>query len=208
MSEFILYVSNTANGYKSLIPLEEFACDYEMKTLDLPAGEQYQPKFMKLSPLGRIPVLETSTDGSVQTIYGTEAIAIFLAERYGKFLEPVGEERYKTLEMTSMITSDIALPMAVQFQVDILVEGEHPAVIEYFSDQARRLYGNLDSIMQERPWLAGDDYTIADMLAYPAVAISALRIPGMLNEMHALNAWAEKVGARPAVKAAMAQLTQ
>jgi len=81
-------------------------------------------------------------------------------------------------------------------------------VIEYFSEQAKRLYGNLDSVLQQRTWLAGDDYTIADMLAYPAVAISALRIPGMLNEMHALNAWAEQVGARSAVKAAMAQLTE
>jgi len=207
MSEFILHLSNTANGYKSLIPLEEFGCDYQIKILDLPAGEQYQPDFMKMSPLGRIPVLETETNGSAQTVYGSEAIAIYLAERFGKFLEPAGDARYKTLEMTSLITSDIALPMAVQFQVDILVAGEHPAVIEYFSEQAKRLYSNLDSVLQQRTWLAGDDYTIADMLAYPAVAISALRIPGMLNEMHALNAWAEQVGGRSAVKAAMAQLT-
>ncbi len=207
MSEFILYVSSTANGYKSIIPLEEFGCDYQMKTLDLPKGEQYQPEFMKISPLGRIPVLETKTDGSKRTVYGSEAIAIYLAEHYQKYLEPSGDVRYKTLEMTSLITSDLALPMAVQFQVSMLVEGEHPAVIEYFSGQATRLFGNLNTILQQRAYMAGDDYTIADMLAYPAVAISALRIPGMLDEMHALTQWAEKVGSRPAVKTAMAQLT-
>lgn len=207
MSDYILYVSNTANGYKSIIPLEEFGCDYQMTTLDLPKGEQYQPDFMKISPLGRIPVLESNTEGAAHTVYGSEAIAIYLAERYQKYLQPAGETRYKTLEMTSLITSDLALPMAVQFQVSMLVEGEHPAVIEYFSEQAARLYGNLDTVLQQRTYLAGDDYSIADMLAYPAVAISALRIPGMLDQMTALNNWAEKVGARPAIKAAMAQLT-
>ena len=84
MSEFILHVSDTANGYKSLIPLEEFGCDYQLNILDLSAGEQYQPDFMKISPLGRIPVLEAIANAPALTVYGSEAIAIYLAERYGK----------------------------------------------------------------------------------------------------------------------------
>ena len=202
-SEFTLFAANTANGYKALIPLHEFGCDYDLHVLDLVKGEQFDSAFTRLSPVARVPVIEANIDGNDLSIYGTEAIAIFLADHYQRFIPEDKIERAKVLEMTGLVSSDLALPLAVQFQVDVIVAGDHPEVIEYFAAQARRILTALDSILQSKSWLAGEHYSIADMLAFPSVAISAARIPDALDGLDALLAWQEKVAARPAVEYAM-----
>jgi len=203
-SVFTLYAANTANGYKALIPLHEFGCDYDLHVLDLVKGEQFDSAFTRLSPVARVPVLNTNIDGNEVSIYGTEAIAIFLADHYQRFMPEDKIDRAKVIEMTSLVSSDLALPLAVQFQVDVIVAGNHPEVIEYFTAQARRILTALDSVLQDNAWLAGAEYSIADMLAFPSVAISAARIADALEGLDALLAWQEKVAARPAVNDAMA----
>ena len=204
LSDLTLYAANTANGYKALIPLHEFACDYKIQSIDLVKGEQYDDAFMRLSPVGRIPVINWDDKGLPASIYGTEAIALFLADHFGRFIPDDKIGRAKVIEMTGLISSDLALPLAVQWQVDVLVAGSNTAVIEHFTSQAQRLFTNLDSILQAQAWLAGDDYTIADMLAYPSVVISAARLPGILDGLEAVHAWRDRVAARPAVVQAMA----
>lgn len=204
LSELSLYAANTANGYKALIPLHEFDCEYQLQLIDLVKGEQYEQAFMRLSPVGRIPVIAFEVDGKATSIYGSEAIALFLADQHGRFIPDDKTGRAKVIEMTGLISSDLALPLAVQFQVDVIVEGDHPAVTAYFAAQAQRLFANLDTALQDQQWLAGSEYSVADMLAYPSVAISATRLPKVLDGLEALQAWRDRVAGRPAVQQAMA----
>lgn len=203
MENLVLHTTHTANGIKALILLEEFECDYDIRLVDLSAGEQFDPAFKKISPLSRIPVITFSADGEKCSVYGSEAIAVFLAEHSGRYLPAEGAARYRVLEAVSYVTSDIAAPLSAQFLVDFLVEGEHPAVIDFFNSQTTRLFTSINELLARSAFIAGEDYSIADMLLFPSVAISATRIPGVLDGLENLLRWRDAVADRAPIQTAM-----
>ena len=204
------YTSNTANGYKAAIALEECGIDYKVIPVDLVGGEQHQSEFQSISRFGRIPVIVIPSNPTLGieapfSIYGSEPIAIYLAETSGKYLPARQPERAKVLEACSVITSDLAAPLSMQFLIELLTNNSDPEVRALSISLGRRSFEALNNAVSENGYIATSNYSIADMLAFPSVHISATRYQGILDNLDALAEWYKQTLERPAVKRALDQ---
>lgn len=200
-----LYTAATANGQKAAIALEEAGLDYRTRKLDLAAGEHLDAAVLALNPVGRIPFLELDEDdGAGRVVYGTLPVAIYAAERSGRLLPGAGPGRYAVLQWAAFAATDLGHVFANQFLFEELVGTEDARVREFIHTQVARMLGIVEERLAASEFLAGDEYSIADVLAYPTAANSATRLPRGLEDYPNIRRWAEGVGRRPAVSRGMA----
>ncbi|HSN73201.1 MAG TPA: glutathione binding-like protein [Steroidobacteraceae bacterium] len=200
-----LHTTPTANGFKASIMLEEVELPYRIQRYDLRKGEHLRPDFLALNPVGRLPVIvdhAVAGDRPI-TVYGTAAILLYLAEKTGKLLPAAAPERASAYEWLGIVSSDLAPAYSGQFMFSEIIPGRLPAAIEYYEKLCLRLLAPMERTLGEHRYLAGDEYSIADVIAYPVATVSARRFPGHLDDHPAIAAWAERVGARPAVQRGM-----
>ncbi len=191
-----LYTWTTPNGRKVSILLEELGIDYTSHAIDITKGDQMAPEFLEISPNNKIPAIVDRETGL--KLMESGAIMIYLAEKYGKFLAPSGEERTRTLEwlMWQMGGFGPMLGQAhhfVHFNPD-----KSDYAKERYSTEARRLYGVLDKQLQARDFIAGD-YSIADMACWPWASRYEWQ-GGSLSDFPNVQAWYQRIAARPAVQ--------
>ncbi len=205
-----LYSWATGNGRRASIALEETGLPYTVHPMELSTRVQKEDWFLKINPDGRIPVIvdKDSGDGQPVTVSESGAILVYLAEKAGTLLPRAGTARAETLKWLFVQTSDVS-PMAMQ--VHWLGNANHaragglPAVETYFQvymDEVKRLYELMDRRLANADYLGGDDYSIADIAAYPWVfrhPQQKISLDGMPN----LSRWFAAVGARPAVQRGM-----
>ncbi len=164
-----LYSWSTPNGHKVHIMLEECGLPYTPHPVDINSGDQFAPDFRALNPNGRIPVIVDRDGPSGQPLAVAEsgAILFYLAEKTGRFL-PVGHpSRYAAMQWLMFQMSAIG-PMFGQlyhFRTDSV--DKLPYAIERYTNEARRLYRVLNERLAQSPYLAGDEYTIADIATWP-----------------------------------------
>ena len=194
-----LYTAATANGQKAAIALEEAGLDYRTRTLDLAAGEHLDAAVLALNPVGRIPFIELDGDDAGRVVYGTLPVAIYAAERSDRLLPAAGHRRYAVLQWAAFAATDLGHVFANQFLMEELVGTEDLCVREFIHGQIARMLGIVEQRLAENRFLAGDDYSIADVLAYPTAANSATRLPRRLEDYPHIRRWAEGIGRRPAV---------
>lgn len=202
-----LYSWATGNGRRASIALEETGLPYTVHPMELSTKVQKAEWFLKINPDGRIPVIvdRDGDDGQPVIVSESGAILVYLAEKAGKFLPRSGAARAETLKWLFVQTSDVS-PMAMQVHwLGNARDGGLPAVDAYFAiymDEVKRLYGLMDRRLADTEYLAGADYSIADMAAYPWV----FRHPQQkisLEGMPHLTRWFQAVGARAAVQRGM-----
>ncbi len=205
-----LYSWATGNGRRASIALEETGLPYTVHPMELSTGVQKSGWFLAINPDGRIPVIvdKDGSDGQSITVSESGAILVYLAEKAGKFLPRSGVARAETLKWLFVQTSDVS-PMAMQVhwlgRANETRDGGLPGVETYFGvymDEVKRLYGLMDRRLADAEYLAGAEYSIADMAAYPWV----FRHPQQkisLDGMPHLARWFVAVGARPAVQRGM-----
>ena len=203
-----LHTSCTANGYKASIMLEETALPYRVRDYDMSQGEHQTPGYLAINPVGRIPAIvddevSTGAAGSALCVYGSAAILLYLAEKSGRLLPRAAAERAKVFEWLGVISSDLAPAYSGQYVFSHIAPEEIPWAIEYYDKMCLRFLAVLDNALGRTDYLAGDEYTIADVITYPVVATSVKRFPGSLDGYRALARWAAQVGARPAVERGM-----
>ncbi len=199
-----LHTTATSNGYKASIMLEEVALPYRVHAYDLAKGEHLAPSFLALNPVGRVPTLVDDTvDGPPVSVYGTAAICYYLADKTGRLLPAEPDARAATHQWVGIVSSDIAPAYSGQFTFNILAPQKLPWAIDYYNRLCDRLLGPLEARLASHRYLAGERYTIADILAYPVAAVSMLRYPGSLQAHPQLARWSAEVGARPAVQRGM-----
>lgn len=202
-----LHTVATANGYKASIMLEEIGAPYRALPYDLIRGQNFSPEFLALNPVGRLPVIvdHESHDaaGKPLVVYGSMAILIYLAEKSGQLLPRAPRERASVFEWLGIISSDVAPAYSGQFVFNVLAPDKQPWPIEFYNKLCTRMLQPLEQQLARTPYLAGDAYTIADIIAYPVAAVSAKRYPGNLDAYPHLARWAALVGARPAVQRGM-----
>ena len=193
-----LYTDATPNGLKISVALEELGLAYQVHRVYL-GGEQHTPEFTKLNPNNKIPVLVD--DGFVLTESG--AILIYLAEKTGKLLATDRNVRAKTIEMVMFQMASLG-PMLGQ----LLVfrgpwQDKHPDVTNRYFKEASRIFSVLNTRLEGRQYFAGNDFSIADIAMLPWVRLSSV-LPFVtdlpLKANANLNAWLERVLARPAVQ--------
>ena len=193
-----LYTDATPNGLKISIALEEMDLDYNVHRVFL-GGEQFTPEFTAMNPNNKIPVLVD--DGLVVTESG--AILLYLAEKTGKLLPTDSVARVRAVEMLMFQMGSLG-PMFGQFLVFAAAWGnEYPKVTERYFKEVSRIMGVLDARLEGQDYLAGDEFSIADVAVIPWIGMcfahpAAGDLPLATNAN--LNAWWERVSQRPAVQ--------
>jgi GSH-dependent disulfide-bond oxidoreductase len=195
-----LYYWPTPNGHKVTMLLEEVGVPYEIKPVDISAGDQFKPDFLKISPNNRMPAIvdHAPADGGAPiAIFESGAILLYLGEKTGRFLPADLRRRTSVLEWLFWQVGGLG-PMAGQNHhfTQYAPEQIRYAVDRYVKE-TNRLYGVLDHRLEGRAFIAGTDYSIADMAAYPWI-VPHKRQGQNLDDFPNVKRWFETIRARPA----------
>lgn len=200
-----LYTWNTPNGLKPAILLEELGLAYDIALINIGKGDQHQPDFLKISPNNKIPAL---VDGDIK-LFESGAILMHLAEKHGQFLPVSGSARADTLAWTFWQVGGLG-PIFGQWGHFYNQQETHAYALERYLVESIRLLEVLDKQLEENSYVAGDDYTIADMMIFPWIKGGYRFLQNApqerLPKLAATRTWMAKVAERPAVKAAIARL--
>lgn len=202
--KFTLYGMSSPNVHKVAIMMHELGLPYRFRYVRLTAEEQFTPQFLAMNPLGKVPVLvdEAPPSGGAQTLFESGAILIYLAEREGRFLPASGPDRTEVMKWLMLQMANVG-PMFGQLThfLRFAPEGNDYSKSRFYTF-AGRIYDMLDRRLAEHAYLAGGDYSIADIATYPWVSLYH-EAHGMSWDDHPhLRAWCDRLGARPAVKVA------
>jgi GST-like protein len=202
-----LYYWPTPNGHKITLFLEEAGLEYRIHPVDIGAGDQFKPEFLKISPNNRMPAIvddSPSDGGEAISVFESGAILLYLAEKTGLFLPQDLRERKTVMEWLFWQVGGLG-PMAGQnHHFGLYAPEKLPYAIQRYVNETKRLYGVLDRRLAEHTFLAGEHYSIADMAAYPWV-VPWQQQQQQLTDFPNLNRWFEAIRARPATARAYAQ---
>ncbi len=200
-----LYGMGSPNVAKVYIALEEMALPYRVHPVDVFTGEQFTDGFRALNPNSKVPVIvdPEGPDGAPCTLFESGAILIYLAEKTGSFLATGGTGRIAALQWL-MVQLTGQGPMSGQMvHFTRFAPPDNDYAYARYRTQVLTVYRNLDDRLAENRFLAGDDYTIADMATFPWSRHDIFREMVDARYPH-LRRWAGEVGERPAIVRAMA----
>ncbi len=200
-----LYTWSIPNGRKVSIALEELGLSYEVRPVDITHREQYKPDFLELSPYNKVPVIVDSDgpEGKPITVIESGAILIYLAGKTGKLLPVDLRTRLEAIQWLMFQMGNVG-PMLGQAHHFLRFAPEViPYAIERYSRMAMRIYAALNTRLTDREWLAGGEYSIADIATFPWIARHDWQ--GMdLKRFPEVKRWFAAIEARPAVQRGMA----
>jgi len=195
-----LYTSETPNGRKVSIALEEMQLPYTVHAVQLSKLEQKEPWFLAINPNGRIPAIVDREHGDFP-VFESGAILIYLAEKTGLFLSAEPKARALVMQWLMFQMSGIG-PMMGQANVFYRYAPEKiPFAIERYQRESQRLFSVLDRRLGEAEYLAGE-YSIADMATYPWINSHDWSGIDITPYPH-LTRWLDAIGQRPAVQRGM-----
>jgi GST-like protein len=201
------YYWPTPNGHKVTLFLEEASLDYRLHPVNIGAGEQFKPEFLAISPNNRIPAIVDAAPadgGEPIALFESGAILLYLAEKTGKFLPADVRTRKAAMEWLFWQVGGLG-PMAGQTNHFCSYAPEKiPYAIARYVNETNRLFGVLDRRLALHPFLAGADYTIADMASYPWV-VQWERLQQKLDDFPNLRRWFDAIKERPATARAYAK---
>ena len=196
-----LYYWPTPNGHKISIMLEECGLEYEVKPVNIGAGDQFAPEFLAISPNNRMPAI-TDTDADTDTgisVFEGGAILIYLAEKAKMFLPAEQGPRFEVLQWLFWQAGGLG-PMAGQLSHFVnYVEEDIPYAYRRYANEYDRLLAVMDVRLRDREFIAGD-YSIADIASFPWV-LPYRRLGNDLDKFTNLRRWFDTLKVRPAVQA-------
>ena len=204
-----LYTAPTPNGRKVSIMLEEVGLPYAVKPISLANNEQFSPDFLAVSPNNKIPaIVDADAPGGPLSIFESGAILVYLAEKSGQLLPASGPGRFKVLEWTFWQVGGLG-PMLGQLGFFVgRSKTKPPEAIERFTEESARLFGVMETQLGKSAYLAGDDYSIADIASYAWTFAASTLIkqaaPAAWGDNPNLERWLKALGERPAVVKGMA----
>ncbi|GLU35322.1 glutathione binding-like protein [Trinickia caryophylli] len=190
----------TPNGHKVHIMLEETGLEYRVHPIDIGAGDQFKPEFLAISPNNKIPAIVDSDGpgGKPLALFESGAILIYLAEKTGKFLPAEPVARYATLQWLMFQMGGIGPMLGQTHHFRVYAPEKIEYAINRYTNEAKRLYGVMDRQLGKTQYLATDEYTIADIAAFPWTR--SWQNQGIeLAEFPNVKRWHEAIAARPAV---------
>ncbi|NYT47036.1 MAG: glutathione S-transferase family protein [Candidatus Methanofishera endochildressiae] len=193
-----LYTANTFNGQRATIMLEEIELDHRVHHLALRKGEQRQPDFLKLNPSGRIPVLveREYCDSTPFVLTQSVAIVQYLAERSGQLLPDSLAERARVYEWMQFHATDISSALFSAFYLHRLIKPAQKQAADLLRLRVHDFYRHFDRRLRKHEFLAGSQYSIADIITLPAVIAQQDK----LTEYNHLMRWSQQLQLRPAVQ--------
>ena len=196
----------TPNGHKVTMFLEEAGLPYTIKAVNIGKGEQFDPDFLKIAPNNRMPAIvdHEPEGGGTISVFESGAILLYLAEKTGRFLPGELCGRVETLQWLFWQMGGLGPMLGQNHHFTQYAPEKIPYAIDRYVNETNRLYGVLDRRLADRAFVAGPDYTIADMAAYPWIVPHEKQGQRLGDHPH-LKRWFEAIAARPATRAAYAR---
>ena len=195
-----VYSWATPNGHKIHIMLEDLGLEYKAIPIDIGAGDQFTPEFLGISPNNKIPAIVDSDgpEGKPLALFESGAILFYLAEKTGRFLplDPVG--RYTTMQWLMFQMGGVGPMLGQAHHFRIYAPEKIEYAVNRYSNEAKRLYGVVDKQLAVTRFLAGNEYSIADIATFPWTR--SWKNQGIeLDEFPNVKRWFDEISARPAV---------
>jgi GST-like protein len=198
----------TPNGKKVTILLEELGVPYTIVPVNIGKGDQFSDGFLSIGPNNRMPALldRAPRDGGPPVgVFESGAIMMYIAEKEGRFFPQETRAKYEVVQWVIWQMANQGPKFGERGHFSRVPEsaGDQSYAQRRFADETHRLYGVLNNRLYDRRWIAGDEYTIADMISYPWTA--SWKLQGIdLDEFKYFKRWHEEMSARPAVERGMA----
>lgn len=196
-----LYTTASANGYRAAIMLEETGSEYTVHPVDLKTGAHRTPAFLKINPIGLIPVIiDKEAAGGPISIAETLAIALYLCERSGQLMPPTIAGRALAWQWAATGVSGFGPALFGTFLARHYDAQGHAPLIERYMQTVTNNFVAMNAALAERPYIAGDTFSFADVLLIPFALISAPQFALDFTELPHLSRWRDLVAMRPAVQ--------
>ncbi len=200
-----VYAFSTPNSVKVPIALEEMGLAYALKRVDLRKGEQKAEAFLLFNPNGKVPVLVDDEGDRRLVLTESAAILVHLAEKTGKLLPTDGLARARSFEQLFFHASALSPAFGNAGFFKRSSPEPQPVAEDRFAREAERILGLLDTKLTQHVFVAGDDFTIADIAHFGW--LWRRRFPGLTFDGRPnLSRWYESIAARPAVQRAIARV--
>ena len=195
------YVAGGTNGQRVTITLEESGLPYQVKKLSFQAGDNKKPEYLKLNPTGRMPtIVDNDAKGGPFVLTQSVAIMLYCAEKSGKLLGPDALTKARVHEWMMFQATDLSPGMGIAFLLADRAEPKMPAARPVIKDRIMTLYPFMNDRLANNKWLAGNDFSLADILAWPmAETFEHDKFAGFQH----IARWRKDVAARPAVERGM-----
>jgi GST-like protein len=198
----------TPNGKKVTILLEELGLPYRIVPCNIGKGDQFKDEFLAIGPNNRMPAMvdhKPAGGGAPVTIFESGAIMMYIAEKAGRFYPQDLRGKWEVTQWViwQMANQGPKSGECGHFRRLGDTRGDQSYAVTRFTDEVNRLYGVLNNRLYDRPYLAGDEYTIADIISYPWT-VNWQGQGQDINEFKYFKRWFEELGARPAVQRGMA----
>jgi GSH-dependent disulfide-bond oxidoreductase len=202
-----LYSWATPNGHKIHIMLEETGLPYRVHPVNIGAGDQFKPEFLKISPNNKMPAMIDSDgpDGKPMSMFESGAMLLYLASKTGKFLPENLRDRWSTLQWLMFQMGGVGPMLGQAHHFLVYAPEKIPYAMQRYSKEANRLYGVMDRRLAESKFIACNEYTIADMAIMPWLR-SYERQGVNMDEYPHVRKWFDGIVARPAVQRGLAVL--
>ncbi|MCO6440202.1 MAG: glutathione S-transferase N-terminal domain-containing protein [Nitrococcus mobilis] len=196
-----VYSWSTPNGHKVHIALEELALDYRIHPVNIGKGDQFEAEFLRISPNNKIPaIVDRQGPGDEPfSLFESGAILIYLAEKTGRLLPRQPRGRYRTLEWLMFQMGNLGPMLGQAHHFRQYAPERIDYAINRYTNETTRLYRVLDQRLGEETFLAGPEYTIADIAVFPWIRPYE-RQGQDLSEHPNLKRWFDIIAQRPAVE--------
>jgi GST-like protein len=191
----------TPNGHKVHVMLEECGLPYRAIPVDIGKGAQFEPAFLAISPNNKIPAIvdPDGPGGEPISLFESGAILLYLATKTGRFLPDDERGRWETLQWLMFQVGGVGPMLGQTHHFRIYAPEPIPYAIDRYSNETKRLYGVMDTRLADRAYLAGAEYTIADIAVYPW--LRSWQNQGIdWADFPRLRDWFDRIGERPAVQ--------
>ena len=196
-----LYSWATPNGHKIHIMLEETGLPYNVHAIDIGSGDQFKPEFLRISPNNKIPAMLDSEgpEGRPFSLFESGAMLVYLAEKSGHLLPKTPEARYLTLQWLMFQMGGVGPMLGQAHHFRLYAPETLPYAVDRYTKEANRLYGVMDRRLAQAAYLAGAEYTIADIATFPW--LRSHKNQGVdLEQYPNVKRWFDEIAARPAVE--------
>ncbi|MEN3297330.1 MAG: GSH-dependent disulfide-bond oxidoreductase [Burkholderiales bacterium] len=196
-----VYSTATPNGHKVHIMLEETGLPYRVHHINIGEGDQFKPEFLAISPNNKIPAIVDAEgpDGKPMSLFESGAILVYLASKVGKFLGNTDREKFTTLQWLMFQMGGVGPMLGQAHHFRIYAPEKIEYAVNRYTNEAKRLYGVIDKQVAKHGYLAGDEYTIADIATFPW--LRSWKNQGIdFDDYPNAKRWFDEISERPAVK--------
>jgi GST-like protein len=204
-----VYSWPTPNGHKIHIMLEECGLrlgrDWEAIPIDIGAGDQFAPEFLKISPNNKIPALldPQGPDGKPIALFESGAILLYLAAKLDKFLPKTDRQKFEVLQWLMFQVGGVGPMLGQAHHFRLYAPEKIDYAVTRYTNEAKRIYGVLNQQLKHHRYIAGNSYSVADIAIFPW--LRSWKNQGIdWTDYPALKAWFDKIEQRPAVKRGVA----